>query len=78
MPLFKKGSRLDPGNYRPVSILSTLSKILKRAVNSQLVSHLNSRNLLYEYKSGFRNKYSTETCLIDGAIQNKQFLHMGK
>ena len=64
VPIFKKGSRLDPGNYRPVSILSALSKILERAVNSQLVNHLNSRNLLYEYQSGFRNKYSTETCLI--------------
>ena len=64
IPLFKKGSRLDPGNYRPVSILSAISKVLERAVNSQLVSHLNSRNLLYKYQSGFRNKYSTETCLI--------------
>ena len=64
VPLFKKGSRLDPGNYRPVSILSALSKILERAVNSQLVDHLNSRGLLYENQSGFRSKYSTETCLI--------------
>ena len=33
VPLFKKGSRLDPGNYRPVSILSVLSKVLERAVH---------------------------------------------
>ena len=65
VPLYKKGSRLDPGNYRPVSILSALSKLLERAVNSQLVNHLNSRNLLYEYQSGFRNRYSTDTCLIN-------------
>ena len=36
VPLFKKGSKLDPGNYRPVSILNVLSKILERAVHSQL------------------------------------------
>ena len=65
IPIFKKGSRLDPGNYRPVSILSSLSKLLERAVNSQLVEYLNSKKLLYEYQSGFRNKYSTETCLIN-------------
>ena len=38
VPLFKKGSRLDPGNYRPVSILSVLSKVLERAIHSQLDS----------------------------------------
>ena len=36
VPLFKKGSTLDPGNYRPVSILNVLSKILERAIHSQL------------------------------------------
>jgi hypothetical protein len=64
-PLFKKGSRLDPGNYRPVSILSVLSKILERAVNGQLNEYLNSRGLLYEFQSGFRGKYSTDTCLMN-------------
>ena len=64
VPLYKKGFKLDPGNYRPVSILSAVSKILEKAVNNQLVSHLNSRNLLYEYQSGFRGRYSTDTCLI--------------
>ena len=34
--LYKKNSKLEPGNYRPVSILSTLSKILERAVHIQL------------------------------------------
>ena len=32
-PIFKKGARLDPGNYRPVSVLNVLSKILKRTVH---------------------------------------------
>lgn len=65
IPIFKKGSTLDPGNYRPVSILSSISKVLERAVNSQLVDYLNSKNLFYEYQSGFRGKYSTDTCLIN-------------
>ena len=65
IPLFKKGSRLDPGNYRPVSILSSISKVLERAVNNQLVEYLDSKKLFYEYQSGFRNRFSTDTCLIN-------------
>ena len=82
VPIFKKGSRLDPGNYRPVSILSAVSKILERAVNGQLVSHLNSRKLLYEYQSGFRSKYSTDTCLMNltdyvkGKVNNGELVGM--
>jgi hypothetical protein len=64
LPLFKKGSRLDPNNYRPVSILNCLSKILERAVHGQLVQYLGKHKVLYEFQSGFRSKYSTDTCLI--------------
>ena len=64
IPLFKKGSTLDPGNYRPVSILNVLSKILERAVHSQLSEYLEKRGLLFENQSGFRSGYSTDSCLI--------------
>ena len=64
VPLFKKGSRLDPGNYRPVSILSVLSKILERAVHSQLNAYLSERGLLLENQSGFCGGFSTDSCLI--------------
>jgi hypothetical protein len=64
-PIFKKGSKLDPGNYRPVSILTVLSKILERTVHGQLVSYLKEKGLLYEFQSGFRDRYSTDTCLLD-------------
>ena len=64
-PLFKKGSRLDPGNYRPVSILPVLSKVLEKAANSQLRQFLESNGLLFEYQSGFRSGHSTDTCLIN-------------
>ena len=64
-PLFKKGSKLEPGNYRPVSVLNTLSKILERAVHDQLVRYLEGKNVLYKYQSGFRSKFSTDTCLLN-------------
>ena len=64
VPLFKKGSKLDPGNYRPVSILSTMSKIMERAVHSQLNEYLSKRGILCENQSGFRGGFSTDSCLI--------------
>ena len=63
-PLFKKGSRLDCGNYRPVSILNVLSKILERAVHGQFVSYLTKGGILTENQSGFRPGFSADTCLI--------------
>lgn len=63
-PLFKKNSRLEIGNYRPVSILCIISKILEKAVYKQLETHLIDHNLLYQFQSGFRSSYSTDTCLI--------------
>ena len=63
-PLFKKNSRLKAENYRPVSILSIVSKIMEKAVYKQLEKFLLSNNLLYELQSGFRSAYSTDTCLI--------------
>ena len=63
-PLFKKGSRLDPGNVRPVSILPILSKVLERAINNQLREFLETNKILFEFQSGFQGGYSTDTCLI--------------
>ena len=63
-PLFKKNSRSDVGNYRPVSILCIASKILEKAVFVQVDSYLRENNILYGYQSGFRNSFSTDTCLI--------------
>jgi hypothetical protein len=47
-PLFKKGPKLDVGNYRPVSILNVLCKILQRAVFSQFDGYLTEKRLLYD------------------------------
>ena len=47
-----------------VSILSVVSKILEKAVLSQLNENLSNNNLIYKYQSGFRSNFSTETCLI--------------
>ena len=63
-PLHKKNSKLEVGNYRPISVLSSLSKVLEKAVHMQVEEHCNRHNLLYQLQSGFRGNYSTNTCLI--------------
>lgn len=57
--LFKKGDTLLADNYRPISLLSVISKILERVVNNQLYNYLNEHNILVETQYGFRKKHST-------------------
>ena len=65
-PLLKK-STLDPEilkNYRPVSNLPFLSKVLERIVLTQLMTHLENHNLLERFQSAYRKGHSTETALL--------------
>ena len=64
VPLFKKNKGSDVTNYRPVSVLSVVSKILEKAVYVQLEGFLVNNNLLYEFQSGFRSKFSTDTFVL--------------
>ncbi|KAJ8016190.1 hypothetical protein DPEC_G00004620 [Dallia pectoralis] len=65
-PLLKKPSldQSDVNNYRPVSLLSFLSKTLERVVTDQLSSYLSQNNLLDPNQSGFKTGHSTETALL--------------
>ena len=65
VPLFKKGDKSIPANYRPVSLLSNLGKVLERIIFKHVFNHLYSNNLLYKYQSGFRPGHSTTFQLID-------------
>ena len=56
----KSGSMVELDNYRPISILPVLSKILERIVYKQLLSHLENNGLLSSFQFGFRSKRSTE------------------
>ena len=62
--LFKSGDATNCDNYRPISILPTVSKILERTVKSQLYSYLEENSLLYTQQSGFRSKTSTSTVFL--------------
>ena len=65
-PLIKE-STLDPEilkNYRPVSNLTFLSKIIERVVHNQLNKHMENNNLIINDQSGYKKGHSTETLLV--------------
>ena len=78
-PIFKSGKKGNLSNYRPISVLPVLSKVLEKIVNTRLVSFLDRFNLLYPLQFGFRKTYSTEHALaytvsnIINALNNGQF-----
>ena len=55
-PLYKKGSLTLPCNYRPVSLLPLMSKVIEKVIHEQASTFLNSTNFLYTYESGFQKK----------------------
>ena len=63
-PLHKKGCKLEPGNYRPISILPSISKVMEKIVYEQVARYLEEKKLIYEFQSGFRESHSTDTCLL--------------
>ena len=63
-PLFKKGSKSDLKNYRPISLLPVVSKIIEKTIQIQTQEYLDKNGLLYKYQSGFRANFSTDSCLV--------------
>lgn len=65
VPLHKKKLETDPGNYRPLSLLSSLSKILEKAVFLQTIEYFEVNSLIDKSHHGFRSGHSTTTALIE-------------
>ena len=64
IPLFKKGESSLLINYRPISLLPTISKTLERIIYHQMYDHFNDNNLLAEQQYGFRKLHSTEFAAV--------------
>ena len=65
VPIYKKGKRDDPSNYRPISLLSVTSKIYARHLLARLKEWLEKENIIVDEQAGFREERGTlEHCLI--------------
>ena len=64
-PIYKKGDKTNPSNYRPVSLTCISCKLLEHIICSNLMQHLTRHNILYPRQHGFREKRSCETQLIE-------------
>ena len=65
IPLFKKGDASSMSNYRPISLLPTISKVFERVIYNQLYDYFNNNNLLAGQQYVFRAHHSTDVKLVD-------------
>jgi hypothetical protein len=63
-PIFKKGSRAQVGNYRPVSLTSQISKMMETLIRDAIVQHLERNNLIKNSQHGFRGGRSCLSNLL--------------
>ena len=76
LPLHKKGPRDLPENYRPISILPAISKVMERIMYDQIYEYLDENSILSENQFGFRKSYSTASALLD--CTNSWYVNMDR
>ena len=64
VPIFKKGDRSLPANYRPVSLTSITCKVLEHVIHSSIMDHFDQHQILSDTQHGFRKRRSCETQLL--------------
>lgn len=64
IPIHKNSKSHDLKDFRPISLLSSLSKALESILSKQITNYLNANNFLVDYQSGFRKNHSTESALL--------------
>lgn len=64
-PVYKKGDRSSPNNYRPVSLTSVSCKLLEHIIFHHIIAHVEDHNIIMEYQHGFLKRHSCETQLIN-------------
>ena len=79
-PVYKSGDKQQMSNYRPISILPYISKLIEKIIYTRLMAHLNDNLILSDYQFGFRKKISTYMPLmlihdkITKALENNKIL----
>ena len=64
-PIYKKGDRDCPSNYRSISLKCICSKLMEHIVTSSMITHLERHNILYHLQHGFRHGRSCETQILE-------------
>ena len=64
-PIFKKGEKYIPANYRPVSLTCILSKVMEHIITSHLMSFAENNKILFKHQHGFRRNRSCEKQLLE-------------
>jgi hypothetical protein len=59
-PIFKKGNDQNINNYRPISLLTSFSKVIEKLIYARLLDHITTNSILVNEQNGFRTRYSTE------------------
>ena len=65
IPLFKGKEWDQVINYRPISLLITMLKVLKKIIYKRLYKFINKHDILYQSQYGFRNKHSCEQAILE-------------
>ena len=64
IPLYKKGSKSDVNNYRPIALLNVFSKIMEKIMKKYLVDYINTNNIISQSQYGFQKGKSTQDALL--------------
>ena len=65
IPIYKSGEKIIRVNYRPISILSSFSKIIEKLMRTHLMLFLNSNNKLHSSQYGFCSSHNVTTAILD-------------
>ena len=72
-PIFKDGEKTEKCNYGPISVLPVVYRLFEELVFNQLHQYLNGNCFINSNRSGFRELYSTATCLL----RNSEYWYNG-
>lgn len=65
VPVYKNDDETEPGNYRPISLLSIFNRIFEKLMYHRLKSYLGNNDILFKSQYGFRENHSTQHAIID-------------